>query len=72
MNESTLKALSLIAAELHIQNHINIAVINGIKPDYSFVSEIKIPELADHFKSYFEGEAFSPGSVFGVTVERGR
>ena len=71
MNESILKALSLIAAELHIQNHINIALINGIKPDYSFVSERKIPELAGHFKDYFEGGTFSPGSVFSVTVARG-
>ena len=72
MDEQTLKALSLIAAELHIQNHINIAVINGIKPDYSFVSEKRIPELADHFKAYFEGGMFSPGSVFSVTVAVGR
>jgi len=63
MNEQTLKALSLIAAELHIQNYINITVCNGLKPKFSIVSEKLIPELADHFKAYFDGEIFSPGSV---------
>ena len=70
MNEQTLKALSLIAAKLHIQNHISIAVIKGIKPDYSYISEIRIPELADHFRAYFEGGVFSPSSVFKVAVGR--
>ena len=54
-NEKTLKALSLIVAELHIQNLIALAAKNKRKIDYSYVSEIKIPKLADHFLSYFEG-----------------
>ena len=69
MDEQTLKALSLIAAELHIQNYISIAVVRNIPPDFSYVSERVIEGLADHFKSYFEGGRFSPGSAFKITVE---
>ena len=72
MNEQTLKALSLIAAELHIQNYVSIAVVKKIPPDFSYVSEIVIENLANHFKSYFEGGLFSPGSVFKITAERRR
>ena len=70
MNESTMKALSLIAAEMHIQNCISIAVTNKIQPDFSYVSEKVIGDLANHLKSYFEGGRFSPGSVVEIIVER--
>jgi len=69
--EKTLKALSLIAAELHIQNHISIAVQKKFKIDHSFVSELLIPELADHFMAYFNGGVFSPGSVMRLKVTAG-
>ena len=71
-NEQTLKALSLIAAELHIQNHISVAVIQGFKPTHSIVSEILIPSLADHFMRYFNGDVFSPGSVMQTKSITGR
>ena len=70
-NEKTLKALSLIAAELHIQNHISIAVVRGFKPKHSIVSEILIPKLADHFRAYFDGGVFAPGSVMPTDVITG-
>ena len=62
-NEKTLKALSQIAAELHIQNWINISVANKRIPKYSTVSEELIPKLAEHLNNYFEGGSFSPGLV---------
>ena len=60
-NEKTLKALSLIAAELHIQNHISVAVQKGFIVDYSYVSETQLEKLANHFRHYFNGGVFSPG-----------
>jgi len=72
MNEEILKALSLIAAELHIQNHMNILAFQNIKPGLSMMSEIMIPELADHFKNYFKGEVFSPGFVTKFEIHIGR
>jgi hypothetical protein len=69
-NKETLKALSLIAAELHIQNLISIAQQKKLKVDHSYVSEEQIPKLADHFLTYFTGERFSPGSAFKFPTER--
>ena len=71
-NEKTLKALSLIAAELYMQNLMTISMNKGMKVDYSYVSEIKLPELANHFFAYFEGGNFSLSSVFKIKVEVGR
>jgi hypothetical protein len=70
--EKTLKALSLTAAELHIQNHITLAAYNGLVPEFANVSEILIPKLADHFRDYFGGGTFSPGSVMPVMMKVGR
>jgi hypothetical protein len=70
--ESTLKALALIAAELHMQNLITISIGKGITPDYSYVSEILISDLSEHFVSYCKGGIFSPGSVVKIKVEVGR
>ena len=70
MNEQTLKALSLIAAELHIQNHISVANNKGIRIDHSIVSETMTPKLADHFMAYFEGGSFSPNSAMQYNVGR--
>jgi len=67
-NQETLKALSLIAAELHIQNHVIIAQANGLIPEYANMSEKLIPKLADHFQNYFKGGLFAPGSVMPVKV----
>ena len=39
-NEKILNALSLIAAELHIQNLMTISMSKGMSVDYSYVSEI--------------------------------
>jgi hypothetical protein len=69
-NQETLKALSLIAAELHVQNLISIAKEKGLKVDHSYVSEIQLPNLVDHFLSYFAGGRFSPGSSFKFSTER--
>ena len=68
-NESMLKAMSLIAAELHIQNLMTISINKKIQVDFSYVSEIAVPALADHFGDYFKGGKFSPGSVVGIKVE---
>jgi hypothetical protein len=62
-NESILKALSLIAAELYIQNEISIAIDEGYSPGYPYVADEKVGKIAHHFKNYFEGGGFSPGSV---------
>ena len=70
-NEKTLKAMSLIAAELNIQNYVSISISNGIKPGFKEVSETYIYNLADHFRNYFDGGAFSPGSVRGYKVKVG-
>jgi hypothetical protein len=69
-DKETLKALSLIAAELHIQNLISIAQQKKFKVDHSYVSEEQIPKLVDHFLTYFTGGRFSPGSVFKFPTER--
>jgi hypothetical protein len=66
-NESTLKALSMIAAELYIQNHISIAIDEGYEPGYPYVDDEITEKLASHFKNYFEGEGFFPGSVAKFT-----
>ena len=71
-NEKTLKALSLIAAELHMQNLLTISIDKKMKVDFSYVSEIILPDLANHFMDYFEGGKFSPGSVFKINVAVGR
>jgi len=63
MNEQILKALSLIAAELYLQNEISIAIDEGYRPGYSYVDEGVVDKLACHFMRYFEGGGFSPGSV---------
>jgi len=62
-NESILKALSLIAAELHIQNEISIAIDEGYSPGYPYVTDNTVGKLASHFKSYFEGGGLSPGAI---------
>jgi hypothetical protein len=67
-NEKILRGLSLIAAELHIQNYISVAAQEGAKVDRSFVSENLIEEIADYFKGYFGGEIFSPGAVMGYKL----
>jgi len=69
-NKETLKALSLIAAELHIQNLISIAQQKKLKVDHSYVSEVEIPKLADHFLDFFAGGKFSPGLAFKFPTER--
>ena len=71
MNESTLKALSLIAAELHLNNLMTITISQGIPVDYSCASEINIQNLADHFSAYFSGGSFSPGSVLKPVIHDG-
>jgi ABC-type long-subunit fatty acid transport system fused permease/ATPase subunit len=62
-NEQVLKALSLIAAELYIQNEISIAINSGYEPGYEYVKEKTKENLAAHFKAYFEGGGFFPGSI---------
>jgi len=69
-NKETLKALSLIAAELHIQNLISIAKQKKLKVDHSYVSEDEIPKLVDHFLAYLTGEKFSPGLNFKFPTKR--
>jgi len=66
-NESILRALSLIAAELYIQNEISIAIDEGYNPGYPYVADKTIDKLASHFKNYFEGGGFFPGSVAKLT-----
>jgi len=66
-NKSTLKALSLIAAELYIQNEISIAIDEGYNPGYPYVADEMIDRIASHFKNYFEGGDFFPGSVAKLT-----
>jgi hypothetical protein len=62
-NENILKALSLIAAELYIQNEISIAIDEGYRPGYPYVSDKTVEKIASHFKNYFEGGGFSPGTI---------
>jgi hypothetical protein len=69
-NQETLKALSLIAAELHIQNLISIAKEKKLKVDHSYVSEVEIPKLVDHFLGYFAGERFNPYNSFEFIKKR--
>jgi hypothetical protein len=71
-HESTRKALALIAAELHIQNQISIAIDSGFNPGYPYASDETIKKLADHFQSFFEGGGFFPGSSIKLTPMRGR
>ncbi len=68
MDEKVLKALSLVAAELHIQNHISITLCNGHKQGYSYVSEIWIQNLANHFRDWSGGAVFSPGLVSKTSI----
>jgi len=69
MNEKILKALSLIAAELYLQNEISIAIDEGYNPGYSYVKEDVIDRLSCHFMRYFDGGKFSPGSVAKLVPE---
>jgi hypothetical protein len=73
-NEKILKALALIAAELHIQNYNFLAARNGFETGFANISEILIPNMADHFRAYFDGEPFSTGSFVSVVpkVKKGR
>jgi len=59
-NENILKALSLVAAELHIQNLVSISKEEKLKVDFSLLSVENIPKLAEHFFEYFKGEKFNP------------
>jgi hypothetical protein len=57
MNEQTLRALSLIAAELHLQNLMTVGTSNNQKFTDSFTSAETIKGLAASFGRYFaEGE----------------
>jgi hypothetical protein len=57
MNEQTLRALSLIAAELHLQNVMTVRISNNKKLADSFTSAETIKGLATSFNRYFsEGE----------------
>ena len=58
--DQILKALSLIAAELHIQNIVSISKEEKLKVDFSLLSVEKTPELVEHFLEYFKGEQFNP------------
>jgi len=69
-NEETLKALALIAAELHIQNLISISKEKKFRIDYSYVSVEEIPKLVDQFMAYFAGGMFSENSKFKFPTER--
>jgi hypothetical protein len=57
MNEQTLRALSPIAAELHLQNVMTVRISNNKKLADSFTSAETIKGLATSFSRYFsEGE----------------
>jgi hypothetical protein len=72
-NEPELKALALIAAELHIHNYISIAdKTKRLKLDFSYLSEENIPKLVDHFIGYFKGGRFSPGGSGGLPSPQAR
>jgi len=71
-NEKILRALSLIAAELYIQNEITIAIDEGFRPGYPYVKEETIDRLCNHFVNYFEGGGFFPGSVAKFCPKQGR
>lgn len=59
-----------MAAELHIKNLISIAKQKGLQVDHSYVSEVEIPKLVDHFIAYLSGDKFSPGSVFNFPSKK--
>jgi hypothetical protein len=57
MTEQTLRALSLIAAELHLQNLMTAEISNDKKLADSFTSVETITGLADSFRRYLsDGE----------------
>jgi len=58
--DQILRALLLIAAELHIQNIVNISKEEKLKVDFSLMSIEDTPKLVDHFLEYFKGERFNP------------
>ena len=57
MNEQMLKALSLIAAELYLQNEISIAIDEGYHPGYSY------PMAATHSHTPWTYPAFRAASI---------
>jgi len=68
--DQILKALSLIAAELHIQNIVSISKEEKLKVDFSLMSVKEIPKLVDHFIGYFKGEQFDPSKYIKPIPER--
>jgi hypothetical protein len=71
-NKESLKAMALIAAELHIQNLISIAKEQKLEVGCFYVSAVEIPKLVDHFLAYFEGGRFNPLGSFKFKTERKR
>ena len=69
-NEKILKALSLVAAELYIKNEISLAIAGDHIPDYSYHDKQMMKRLTGHFRSYFEGGEYFPGSVAKLTPIR--
>jgi hypothetical protein len=66
--EKTLKALSLTAAELHVQNIMNVITSGGIMLDYSLTDEELIQKLADHFLACFNGDSLSLMNILRPVV----
>jgi len=68
--DQILNALSLIAAELHIQNIVSISKEKKLKVDFSLMSIGDTPKLVDHFLEYFKGERFNPFEYVKQISER--
>jgi len=66
--EKTLKALSLIAAELHIQNIMDVIKSGGIIPNYSLTDEKFLEKIADHFLACFNGDNLSLMNILRPVV----